>query len=126
MQRILLEFDAIDGIAEIIANSTPPDGVMVEEPAHIIKASGDHGGGVFTLAAIQLVKDVHDVGILVLAAWIYDCCIKSGKKKSRINNQQIVLNKRNIRLLIKRELANQIGRKKKRRSHKHRSPKKRP
>jgi hypothetical protein len=126
MQRISLEFDAFDGIAEIVSNSTPPDGVMVEEPANIIKASADHGGGVFTSIAIQLVKDIHDIGILVLATWLYDCCVKSGKKKSRINNQQIVLNKRNIRLLVKRELANQIGCEKKRCGHKHRSPKKRP
>jgi hypothetical protein len=126
MQRICLHFALSDrDIAEIISDSKPPDGVTVGKPTVFIQASAS-SGGVFTQIVIQILQDVHEVGILVLAAWLYDCCVKSGKKKGRVNKQQIVLNKRNISLLVKRELTNQIAREKQRRNDKNRPAKKRP
>jgi hypothetical protein len=126
-EQIHLEFDLSDkDIADFIYNSKPPVGVTISKPAVLIKASADGGGGVFVQLAIQFLNDFHDVGLGVLAAFIYDRFIKRDRKSCRINNKKTVLNNRNIRRLIKAELANQIAREKQRTHDKNRPPKKRP
>jgi hypothetical protein len=123
MERIFLQFDFSDkDIPDIIANSTPPKGVKVGKPAVFIQASSV-SGGVFVQLVIQF---VHDAAFAVLAAWLYECCVKSGKKKGRVNHDQIVYSERNIRRIIKKELKNQRARNAQRRHDKNRPPKKRP
>ena len=113
-------FDSIEARDEFLT-VPPPEGV------HCVTNSCNEGGGDSGFPVwIQFANDVHDVGLGVLAAWLYDRFIKCDKKSCRINNKKTVLNKRNIRRLIKTELANQIGREKQRRTEKHRTPKKRP
>jgi hypothetical protein len=125
IERISLQFDLSDkDIPDIIFNSIPPADVKIGKPSVIIKASSS--GGAFVQMAIQFAHDVHEIGILVLAQWLYECFVKSGKKKGRINNEKIVFNKRTICRLIKQELKNQIAREKQRRDDKNRPPKKRP
>lgn len=125
MKRIRFEFPlSAKNIADIISNATPLDGATISKPVIMTKAGADTGG-IFVQITIQFIHDAHDLIIGILGAWLYDR-IKEGKKKChRINNQTIVLNKRNIRRLIKRELANQIAREKQRRNDKNRPPKKR-
>ena len=107
VEKVFLEFDFRDGvIAEIIANSTPPDGVKVGKPANIIKASANTGG-LFVQIAIEFAHDVRDLAVGILSAWLYECCAKSGKKNGLVNRKQIVFNKRNIRQIIKEELKHQ-------------------
>jgi hypothetical protein len=129
VKTILLEFDFSDkDIADIIVNSTPPSGVTVSKSASLIKASANigEGGGVFIPIAIQFAQGIRDLMIGVLAAWLYDRFKESNKKSCRINYQQVVFNKRNIRCLIKKELKNQGRRKTQRRRDKNRANKKRP
>jgi hypothetical protein len=129
VRTILLEFDFSDkDITDIIVNSNPPSGVTIGKPTNLIKAAADinEGGGVFIQIAIRFVQDVHDVSLAMLAAWLYNCCVKSGKKKGRIGQNETVYNKRNIRRIIKNELKNQGNRNKQRRRNKNRPPKKRP
>jgi hypothetical protein len=53
MERIFLEFDYSDNdLAELIANTAPPEGVKVGKPAIFIQASGS-SGGVITQIVIQ-------------------------------------------------------------------------
>jgi hypothetical protein len=123
-QRIRFQFDLSDkGVVDAIFNSKPPENVVISRPIVITKATADTGGA-FVQITIQFVQDVHDLSIALLAAWLYDRFKQGEKKCNRINNKKIVLNKVNIRRLIKRELANQITREKQRRKYENRSPKK--
>lgn len=125
MNHILLEFDYADkDLAELISNSTPPEGFTVSKSGTFIKASGSTGGA-FTQIAIQFAQDVRDVAIAILATWLYKCCEKSGKKEGRINRDKIAYSERSIRRIIKKELKNQRARDAQRRNDKHRPPKKR-
>jgi hypothetical protein len=109
--RIHLEFSPSDeDLAEIIASATPPAGIAVSKPGHIIKASARETGGIFVHVAIEFAVQV---SATILAAWIYDCWKKHSKKKSaRINREQTTLTKRTIQRLIKQELARQKAREK--------------
>jgi hypothetical protein len=109
-EKIFLEFDFCDKeIAEIIANAAPPDGVKVGKPATFIKASGETGG-IFVQVVIEVANGIRDLAIGILSAWLYDCCVKSGKKTGRVNRKQVVFNKRSIRQIIKEELKSQSQR----------------
>lgn len=125
LERVKIEFDLVDNdIAEIIASSSPPDNVTVSKPAIFVKASAASNGGIFSQVAIQFIHDAHDVLLGLIAAWIYDCCKKSGKKNGRVNRDQIVYSEHNIRRIIKKELRNQRAREAQRRRDERRSPKK--
>jgi hypothetical protein len=106
--HIHFEFSPSDeDLAEIIASATPPEGITVSKPGHVIKASAETGG-VFVHIAIEFAVQV---SATIVAAWIYDCWKKHTKKKSaRINRQQASLTKRTILRLIKQELAEQKAR----------------
>jgi len=119
---VFLEFDKT--IADIIFTSAPPNNVTVSKPEVFTKASADVGGG-FYQVAIQFANDIHDLAIGFLAAWLYECCKQSGKKKGRVNGDEIIFNKRNMRRLIKMELKQQRQRDAQRRREKNRAAKKR-
>jgi hypothetical protein len=125
MERIRIQFDlGDDDIAKIIADSNPPNGIAVGKPTTIIKAAAD-SGGVFIQIAITFFNDVRDISIGILAAWLYDCCKQSGKKKGRVNNNEIIYSKNSIRRIVKQELKNQRARQSQRRNDKNRATKKR-
>jgi hypothetical protein len=105
-ERIYLQFPIADrAIAAIIASAKPPEGVTVGKPANVIKASAT--GGAFVVLAIDFIKDCHDLGLALLAAWLYDCFAKSGIKEPTVNNEKCVLSERGIRRIIKNELKRQ-------------------
>ena len=106
MEMTFIEFDYSDNdLAELISNAIPPPGVKVSKPSVIIKASDE--GGIFAHIVIEFTRGVRDVGLGILAAWLYDCLKESGKKSSRINRERVVLNKRNLLRVIKKELDQQ-------------------
>lgn len=105
MESIRLDFNFDDHeVAKSVAHSNPPTGVIINEPKDFIKASGGTGGGVFTQLLIQFLTDCNDLTLGLLAAVIFDCYKKHGKKNSHINGKEISLNKRNIVRLIKETL----------------------
>ncbi len=107
--HIHLEFSPSDGdLAECIANATPPEGIKVSKPAHVIKASAGETGGIFVQIGIEFAVQV---SATLVAAWIYDCWKKHTKKESaRINREQVTLTKRSVLRLIKHELDMQKAR----------------
>lgn len=125
LKRITLDFNWSDkDIVGVISNSTPPDGVTISKPTTTNKA-GSESGGVYLQLAIQFVHDFHDLAIGVLGAWLYDKLKQGDKKRYRINNKEIVLNKRNIIRVVKKQLANQNRREAQYRRDKNRQLKKR-
>jgi hypothetical protein len=120
MQRIILEFPLIDAdLAEFIANAKTPTGIKTTGLPEGIKAS-DETGGYFISIAINF-----SVSIPVLASWLYKCCVKSGKKKGRVNGQNLTFNKCNITLVVQNELRDQNKRNPKRTNNKNRTANKR-
>jgi hypothetical protein len=124
MQRILLEFDFTDcDLAQAIADASPPPGVKIGQPENIVKASADCGG-FFTTIAIWFKDDAHNVFLGILAAWLYDQFKNRNKKSCKINHSQVLLNKRNIIRLIKKQLAQNKRRETQHRRDKNRQLKK--
>jgi hypothetical protein len=79
-ELVRIEFDFVDqDIAKIIAASTTPEGVRVGKPATFIKASAA-SGGIYVQIAIQFVNDIHDIGLGILVAWLYDRFKQCNKK----------------------------------------------
>jgi len=126
MQRIFLEFSYSDkDIVDSIINSTPPEGVRVTiEPGARIEASAG-SGGIYISIIIEFAHIVRDVSIGVLSSWLYDRLKKSGSKNCRVNNQQLIFNRRSIARLIKEEFLNEKRHHQKRRRNQRQSPKKR-
>lgn len=103
--RVSLEFLPSDGeLAQDVANATPPVGVTFARPATCIKASASGSGGTFVHIAIEFTEQV---SATMVAAWLCDCWKKHAEKRARINRRLILLKKRDILWLIKREIAKQ-------------------
>jgi hypothetical protein len=126
IRRIRLEFDLSDkNVADVIANSIPPDGVTTSKPSPLVKAAAD-SGGIFYQVVLYFSGAASAVILNMLAAWLYDCCKKSGKKKGRVNGHQIVYSKYSISLVIKKELESERKRDTQGRKDKNRTSKKCP
>lgn len=105
-------------LANSLATSTPPKGVRVSKPSMIIECATP--AQIFVQVAISFFPSILSS---LVAAWIYECLKKSGKKSGRINRKQVVFHKRDILRLIKKELSNQKARDAQRRREKHKSAK---
>jgi hypothetical protein len=96
-----LAFDyADDDLAQLLAKSTPPQGVVLSTPSAKIEAGAT--GGVFTEIVFSLALGV--AGNL-LAAWIIESFKKSPKKTAQINRKNVALKESAIARFINEEIA---------------------
>src|ERR1700691_5383093 len=100
MKQIRLQFDYSDeDLVDLIANSEPPKGITVGKPNTLVKAS-ESSGGIFSQVTIYFASAASSVILNMLASWLYERCKERGKKKGRVNGNNITYSKYSISLII--------------------------
>jgi hypothetical protein len=101
-QTVWLKFSD-DSLANAISESKPPDGITVSKPKTVIEASAASGIWFEILISVAV-----GIPTNLLASFIYECLkdrCGGTKKRCRINHEDIILEERNILILIEKQRA---------------------